>query len=415
MIDRIAFENKWAQLSKKDVYLACSGGVDSIVLLELLASCCRKLTLLHVNYNLRGEASKADEKLVRDLAKKYGCELLIKSSQLKETLKSGGNLQELARTIRFDWFRAVVPEHAYLALAHHEDDQIETFYQHLARKSGIRGLACMLEQHGNTIRPLLIYSKQEIYAFALKKNIVWREDLSNQANFYTRNKLRNEILPFLYQKQPQLKAAVLTLITKFQRRLLELENELETLRLDLKNKHFLSDERFDSLSADHRFELFRAYHFTAGQIEAIDELKKSQKGKKISSDTWVLTREKKGFSLYPTVKERCSYRLKIIPVKRLPKSFDKSCLYLDQEKIVGTLRLQKWAIGDRMEPVGMSGSKLISSILSEAQVENAQREEQFLVRDDQNIHWCVGHKVGRRALASEKSIHILEIRVEHVS
>lgn len=416
MIDLQAIASKWHFLTDSPVFLACSGGVDSIVLADLLASFCKKVTLLHVNYQLRGADSDADENLVLETARKYnfGCEIL--RVDLKKILADeGGNLQETARKIRFEWFSQKIGKSGFLMLAHHADDQIETFYQHLARKSGVRGLACMKERDGRLIRPLLAYSKTELYSYAKVEKLLWNEDLSNQKNAYTRNKLRNTFLPFLYEKLPDLRSSVLLLIEIFQKRLLELEEEVKPVYDSFIHSSSLSFEAYDKLSEDHQFELWRKLGFSATQQSQIDALIKAQKGKKIQSPLFQLIREKDFFALSALHPESKKHNLLVEAVSELPTVFDKSCIYLDAEKLVGKLHLSPWKIGDRMEPIGMSGSKLISDILTESGVANAVRSEQLVVRDELHIHWCVGLKIGRRAIANENSKTILKIKIEELN
>ena len=198
-----------------DLYLiAVSGGVDSMLLVELMFQEKLPIHVLHVNYHLRGIESEEDELLVRNYCKSNNIPITIKSIYLKEKLEAdGGNLQNEARKVRYDFFQKElnkVPK-SNLVLAHHLNDQMETFFLQLLRNSGIAGLSGMKPVNNKFLRPLLICKKEEIYALAFERKISWREDKSNSKNDYSRNRLRNEIIPFLSGEITSLEKSILLL------------------------------------------------------------------------------------------------------------------------------------------------------------------------------------------------------------
>ncbi|MES2588300.1 MAG: tRNA lysidine(34) synthetase TilS [Bacteroidota bacterium] len=405
MIEVSSFEQKWSFLKDETVYIACSGGVDSIVLSEIIKMFCPKIKLLHINYNLRGAESIDDENFVREYAQKNQLSLEVKSIDTKQILaQNKSNLQDLARKIRYDWFEEKIEsENAYILLAHHQDDQIETFFQHLARKSGILGLACMLEKHGNYLRPLLTYSKQEIYDFAIQNKIFWREDSSNQTNKYTRNKLRNEFLPFLRTQIPSLNESVLTLIDVFQQNQKEIDLSVKPVIEKMLKEQFLSLAVYQLLTVSQRISILKSLSYAPIQIKEFEKLEKAQKGKFIASEKYKITRETEGFSIKQTRQNRVIPALKIEIVSELPTNYSKNEIFLDESKIQGALNLRFWEIGDRIAPLGMKGTKLISDVITEAKIPNSERKNILVLCDDKTIHWCVGLKIGRLALATETS------------
>ena len=96
-------------------------------------------------------------------------------------------------------------------------------------------------------------------------------------------------------------------------------------------------------------------------------------------------------------------------VNSLPDVFDKKTIYLDKSKLKGKLVIRKWEIGDRIKPIGLKGSKLISDVLTEAKVPNNKRGNNCVLIDDEKMLWCVGLSVDRRAIANSKSHHILKV------
>lgn len=179
--------------------VAVSSGADSVALLHLLRGLGEpeqvEFLVLHMNHQLRGEESEADEAFVRSLAASCGLAFLG-AKAVRET----GNLEAVARRQRHEFFGHAKAEQdlAAVALGHTQSDQAETVLHHLLRGSGIAGLAGMrFVSPQGLIRPLLGVSRQEVRSWALSENLSWREDSSNADLSFTRNRLRLETMPAL--------------------------------------------------------------------------------------------------------------------------------------------------------------------------------------------------------------------------
>ncbi|PCI25090.1 tRNA lysidine(34) synthetase TilS [Candidatus Peregrinibacteria bacterium] len=172
------------------IVVALSGGVDSCVLLHVLYQKTKDIVIAHLNHNIRGSESDADQVFVEILARKY--EIPLYQKKLEEAPVS----EDDARKQRYVFLQEVCDkEHAKcLAVAHHLDDQAETVLLQLLR--GASAFSPMPEFASNNVwRPLLHFSKQDIIEYAQTNQIRWREDASNTENHFSRNKLRNIILP----------------------------------------------------------------------------------------------------------------------------------------------------------------------------------------------------------------------------
>lgn len=405
---------RWSFLATHRVFVGCSGGVDSVVLLFILKSFCPDLEVIHVNYSLRGKDSDHDEDFVRKLCVSLKVPLHVKKVDTKAVLaSSGGNLQEVARTIRYTFFCEKLSLHpgSIVALGQHADDQVETFFQHLARKSGVLGMSCMLSQHESVVRPLLLYSKNEIIAFAKKYSLVWREDQSNQTNTYTRNRIRNVILPELYIKIPSLKDSVLQLVDVFQetQRMHE-QQALEVISRFIHGNIWLYAD-FDVLSEDICLEVIRQYGGGYNVYASLLKMRDSQKGKWVQCGTNKIYKETSGFYFVSTTTLEIKHTLKISYLEELPSVFSKEIIYLDATKIEGDLVLRYWEQGDRISPIGMKGSKLVSDILTEAKVTTSDRNTCMVLVDDNSVLWCVGYKISRKAIANSTSEKIVQVEV----
>lgn len=205
--------------------LAVSGGIDSIVLLDLLSRLEEEYKLqiivAHLNHNLRGKNSLADADFVKKtaLSKKliFKCKTLKKNNFLnKNGLKS--NLQEKARIARYQFFLKIAKKHQIrkILTAHQADDQIETFLMRLIRGAGVEGLKGIqlirpFEEDKKLflIRPLLPFSREEILQYAKEKKLKWREDKTNQETDYFRNQIRH----FLISKMKKMNRRVVQSIS----------------------------------------------------------------------------------------------------------------------------------------------------------------------------------------------------------
>ena len=187
--------------SNQKVVLGVSGGMDSCVLLHALYEQNIRCIVAHVNYTIRGKDSNEDAQFVEQLAESYGFPFVLQEVNGK-SLKSSGNFQDVARQMRYDFFKEAAKAHNahWIATAHHLDDQAETMLLKLFGGSTIKGLAGMAALEGNHCRPLLHIPRADLLAYAEKHGLSWREDISNSSLEYDRNHLRHEILPSLRER-----------------------------------------------------------------------------------------------------------------------------------------------------------------------------------------------------------------------
>lgn len=194
----------------KKFLLAVSGGADSMVLSHLFRFFNSsqngkglEFQVAHVNYHFRGDDSNLDQKIVEDFCKKNDIKFHLKdvSEQEKTQMKS---LQNWARELRYDFFFKILEQENldYIVTAHHLNDELETFFINLSRGSGIKGLSGIPKNENRILRPLLKFTKNEIYAFAKENSIDFREDKSNEKDDYLRNKIRNQLTPKIVEIFP---------------------------------------------------------------------------------------------------------------------------------------------------------------------------------------------------------------------
>lgn len=398
----------------KRFLIACSAGLDSTVLLHACHELELPVEIAHVNYQLRGTDSDADELFLRNLAETFSIPIHVKRIDLQKALRKGGNLQEMARKERYSFFQSLTKDEpdTFVLLAHHKEDQTETFFMNLGRNSGVMGLAGMPKSRGKYLRPLLSFSKNDLKLYALENQIPWREDASNESLKYTRNEWRNIVLPDLRNEIPNLDDSVGILTRAFQYKQQELERKIQSVAQEISRTSTLAVATFKSLDEYEQIELCRQMEQPFGILETWRKLRHKGTGidlhpspqfpyHKLIFDGAIFSFIGSEPKVAPTIYKEV--------VKTLPKTFHKKEIYLDQQKIDGTLTLRKVTTGDRIHPIGMTGSRLVSDVISDAKLTSIEKHQLRVLTDDSHVLWVPNLVVSRKAIASKKSKEILKI------
>ncbi|MDZ4121510.1 MAG: tRNA lysidine(34) synthetase TilS, partial [Candidatus Cloacimonadaceae bacterium] len=179
--------------------LALSGGADSVALLYLLYKMRTDMNLsllaVHVNHQLRGEESTGDEAFCKELCLQLNVPIIIRRIEIS----SHKDLENQARIHRVGIFTQLLKLYRFdkIVTAHHKNDQAETMLMNLMRGAGLGGLAGIKPISGNTIHPLLPFSREELCKMLQSEKITWREDSSNSDNRFARNRIRNILIPMI--------------------------------------------------------------------------------------------------------------------------------------------------------------------------------------------------------------------------
>lgn len=400
------------QYRHRTIFIGCSGGIDSMVLAHFLYEHQFNIHILHVNYQKRGTESDGDMEFVQLFCKDRNIPFDIRFYNGS----GAGNFQQHARKFRYEFFKEFATENnGVIALAHHADDQIETFFMNLMRQSGIPGLASIPVQRQHYIRPFLHVPKEEITRYAAEKAIEWREDRSNQSVEYLRNRWRLEFIPQMEKAVPDLKQSALVLIHAFQQTQRELEQKIAPISSSIRNNRKLPFECYDSLSSEELFELWRQLHQPPGLFHRFLEIRNYPKGKHIEvKDPFIkIIRESTYLSFVERTINEALPQLKTTRVDALPNTFSKNEIYLNPDKIRGELKIRTWQQGDKLFPVGMKGGQSVSQIIRDAKVPFAEREKVLIVHDDTTIHWIFGLKVSRIASSRRGDNAILKVEIEN--
>src|ERR1700744_1373827 len=212
------------------VIAAVSGGMDSVFMAHLLKAAGYDISIAHCNFQLRGAEAIADQEFCQHLAQQLRVQFhTVNFDTSAYAAEKKISIQMAARDLRYQWFDQLRQQYNYdaIALAHHQNDTIETILLNLTRGTGIAGLHGILPKNGYLVRPLLFLSRDEVKQFIDQNKLAYVEDSSNASVKYARNKLRHEIIPKLKELNPSLESTFENNLRHFR----ELEKLLE-LRIE---------------------------------------------------------------------------------------------------------------------------------------------------------------------------------------
>lgn len=429
-------QKKLFQPSDK-VLLAVSGGVDSMVLLHLCLDAGYNFAVAHVNFNLRAEASDADEKLVIETCKKNN---ITCYSTKVDTLACAANhklsIQMAARELRYRYFNNLVSEHQFTSIvtAHHADDTIETFFINLLRSTGIKGLTGIPVQNGELIRPLLFASRNQIEAYAQEHQITFRTDSSNLNDHYLRNHIRHHVIPALNSAADNAGEQILNTMQHLQTEadlLQELHHKAFENMLSIHIQGICINKNLLQSYSNPQTMLFmylKNYGFNISQVKDMMALSVEKSGSKFYSDTHIallnrneiivseLESEKKDVTLvieniHQEITEPICLSMKMLALQEAGyKHAHANEAFVDADKVLFPLKLRKWQAGDTMQPLGMNQRKKVSDILIDNKVDLFTKANTYVVCNAQNeIVWLIGQRVSALFKVENNSKNILHI------
>ena len=424
--------NTFPALRGKRILIACSGGLDSVVLSRLFKELNYDISLAHCNFSLRGKESDEDENFVILLADKLSIPIFNKKFNTKAyKIKHKLSIQVAARQLRYQWFAEVCAEHSfdYLATAHHLDDDLETFLINLSRGTGLKGLIGIPLINDKIIRPFLNFPRADILQYAKENNCPWREDSSNQTSDYLRNKLRIEVIPRLKEVDHNLLNGFHQ-TQKYLNDSMALVNDYMTLIKNLVVSETEDGFEFDVLKLQDLpntnallYELLAPFGFTAW--DDLSDLLTAQSGKQIFSESHRILKNRKSLLLVENnfVHNKATYTIKEsdtgidtpinLKIERVDKilGYTPSIVYLDVQKLSFPLQLRKWQEGDSFYPFGMKGKKKLSKFFKDEKLSLIAKEKTWVLSSGNQIVWIVGMRSDHRFKVENQTKKILKITV----
>ncbi|MEL6811173.1 MAG: tRNA lysidine(34) synthetase TilS [Bacteroidota bacterium] len=423
-------EQQFPFLMGKKLLLACSGGVDSVVLAHLLYEEGFTIGLAHCNFSLRGMESDEDETFVNSLSKKW--EVPFYSEQFDtETYAQEHKLsvQMAARELRYRWFDTLLKEepYDYVLTGHHADDDLETFFINLSRGTGLKGLTGIPVLNEKVVRPLLNFSRDQLMTYAKAHGLYWREDSSNAKSDYLRNRLRHEVIP-------PFKEATKTALKNFHKTQANLRGSqaliddymtlIQNLVLSKTEEGYkIQIEKLRELPNTKAllYELLSPFNFTAwGDIM---DLLEGQSGKKVFSSSHRLIKDRDFLLLteHPSDTLVDTYYLaegtseieepiylRFEDVERFEIT-NAHTVFVDKESLSFPLVLRRWEEGDVFHPFGMQGKKKLSKYFKDEKLSLIAKENTWVLCSDNDIVWVVGLRLDERFKVEKSTAHILKI------
>jgi tRNA(Ile)-lysidine synthase len=422
--------------SKTDKLLvAFSGGVDSVVLSDLLYKAGYNIELAHCNFQLRGQEAKDDTIFCENFAKSINAKLHVIYFDTKTyATEYKLSIQMAARELRYNWFKTLKTEHSFdfILTAHHANDNVETVFVNLIRGTGVKGLQGIPEKQNDIIRPLLFATKEDIKEYALKNKLLFREDSSNQEIKYKRNFIRHQIIPELKKLNPALEETFSTSIQFFKQ-----SADIVAEFAQLKFKSICKEENSqlfidiilllqEAQKETLLFEWLYRKNFKTSQIQQLVEVLMTNKqvGKQFSSATHQLVVDRKYIIVQALEKEPSE---KVFVIKSMSDtvhlpinlhfeestnrefSKDKNEISIAYSNNLFPLTLRKWKQGDKFKPLGLNGFKKLSDFFKDQKLSLFEKEDTWILENKEHIVWIVGHRVDDRCKITEETEKILRI------
>ncbi len=418
------------------IIVGLSGGADSVVLLHILHHLGYPCIAAHCNFHLRNEESMRDEHFVASLTKSWGIpyySIDFDTHAIASERKI--SIEMAARDLRYEWFEQLRKklDASAIAIAHHQDDSVETMLLNLIRGTGIKGLTGIKPQNGSIIRPLLCLSKTEVLNYANEHQLEYVIDSTNNETDFIRNKIRLQIIPLLETINPSLTSGLIETIENLTEAEKIYNNNIATACSFCFNetKQEINISRLLSCASPEAvlYEVFKKYGFRRSVILDIAKSLDSQSGKEFFSDKYRIVKDRETLVLTPIVEiqENKIYQidkttkklqepvnLEILNIQNSPDiqlHKENNYAYFDEDKLTFPLILRKWQNGDRFVPYGMKGSQKLSDYFSNHKFSLVDKENTWILCSGNDICWIVGHRTDNRFKVEKNTKKVYQLKL----
>ena len=418
--------------TKSKILLAISGGIDSVCLADLLIISGYNVEFAHCNFKLREEESDHDEIFVSDLANKNKIPFHHISFDTNHyALSNKLSIQMAARELRYEWFEKVRREISadYIAIAHNQNDNIETFFINLINGTGLKGLRAIQNKNNFIVRPLMFASRNQIEEYVKSKSLNFREDSSNKSKKYQRNKVRHDLMPLLKQINPSIENTIADEIEIIKNTYSIFKEQADRVvkeilcqtddGIKISKKKLIKLEPIDI----YLYEILNVFGFT--DLKSIKNSILSNPGKQFFSKSHRLLIDRE-FIFVEKIEDNFFKDILIdesalILSSPLKISFKISSddqmnkikvkAKFDYEKLVFPLVIRKWKSGDKFVPSGMKGFKKLSDFFIDNKINRLLKEKTLLLCSNDDIIWVIGHRIDERykAISKTKKMYIANL------
>jgi len=415
--------DEFALFSQADrILLGVSGGVDSVVMLDLLYQSGYRLGIAHCNFQLRGRESEEDHRFVARLAQTYDLPFYEKRFPTKEYAKENGlSIQMAARELRFDWFEQLRNQKGYqvTGIAHNKNDSIETALINLTRGTGLKGITGIQPKSGNVVRPVLFATREEIVRYSSEQGLAYREDSSNKTVKYSRNRIRHTIIPEYQTINSQFLETMSKNIDRFR----EIHRLYEFMIANIRERIMRKEGRTWKIDIEQLaeypgnsallYELLAPFNFSGPVISDIHLALENESGKVFYSSSHKAVKDRGELLITPLeaeehkrynfdlsdggLREPVKLDLTVVPLDEsftIPNSPDVASI--DYDMVEFPLILRKWQAGDYFKPLGMGHYKKLSDYLIDRKYSLVDKEQTWLLTSGERIVWIVGDRLDDR-------------------
>lgn len=421
--------------------LAVSGGIDSVVLVDLFFKTNLNFAIAHCNFMLRNQESLRDEDFVKSLANNYKKDFFVQRFDTENYAQQQKiSIQLAARDLRYNWFKQLQTNNNklqhFLVTAHHSNDNIETVLLNFFRGTGISGLTGIepVDMKRKIIRPLLPFKKDDIKQYALQQNLLYVEDSSNATNKYTRNSFRNEIIPLVTKHFTNAEENILNNIYRFRdvetiyNEAIELQKQ--NLIVQQQNEIHIPILKLQKSNALHTiiYEIIKDYGFTPQQISEVEKLLTAHNGSYIQSSThkiihnrqWLIISpieqaEMGNIVIEPTTKfaqlngKKLLFDYDIATAENIHTKPQKNIEKINADKLEYPLLLRKWKQGDYFYPLGMNKKQKLSKFFINQKLSVIEKENVWVLESNHKIVYVVGYRIDDRYKLTATTKNILQI------
>ena len=421
--------------SDSTIIVGLSGGADSMALLDILTLLDYRCIAAHCNFHLRGEESDADARFVKKWCKENDIEFPSIDFDTKQFAADRKiSIEMAARELRYSWFEMVRKEFdaEVIAVAHHQDDSVETVLINLVRGTGISGLSGISPKNGKIVRPMLCVTRNEIENYLREREIPFRTDSTNHQDIYTRNHISLNVLPMLQKLNPSVNDAIYRTSQNVSEAEKVYKKAIDAdVKLVLQNNKVDIEKLKQTVSPSSvLFEILSPLGFHSSVIDDVKNSFDASSGKQFYSASHRLIKDRNCFLIDKNDNselgnqtyyiDRVSQEISVpvhldIQLIHPPTSIDKNSrfLYADADKLSFPLVLRKWQPGDWFIPFGMKGKKKLSDFFTDQKFNLKEKEETWILFSGEEVVWVVGHRLDNRFRISSKTQQILQIELKN--
>lgn len=415
-----------------------SGGRDSVVLLHLLHHIGYECIVAHCNFQLRGTESDSDEQFVERLTQQMQLPFEhIAFNTKQEATRKGISIEMAARDLRYAWFEKLQKKLTAdaIAVGHHSDDAIETFFINILRGTGIRGLTGIEPKNQSIIRPLLCLSRTEIEQYAQGNHLEYCIDSTNEDQSIQRNKIRHQLIPLMEQMNPSFRKTMQKNMERLAETYMSVHYETEHSRQRImEQKGELAAISIQALLKETQphftlFELLHPFHFNSAIIQSIYDNLNDIPGKQFYSSSHRLIKDREQLLILPIHQEHKmaltilasdsvvnvdNFSLEIsqpIDKKGIIIEKEHNIIFADADQLQFPLTIRHPVKGDYFYPFGSKGKKKLSDFFIDHKWNLYQKENCWLLCSNDTIMWIIGHRFDDRFKISEATKKVIKIRI----